>query len=184
MSWRLDCLEDIKSTVITMSKSISFKIAVGIFALLWVIFLGVVFVYAMLSVNGINIEPGETGDFIPPYVKYPHPPAWFPDGSRLAFGHAGGVYVVDSAGSHLQLVDGGGEFDLANAPSVSPDGSRIAYAAYERDGGSGDRWEIVTAWEIVTTKPDGSDKRRLTENDRFDIDPVWSSDGTSILFEF
>ena len=64
-----------------------------------------------------------------------HPPQWFPDGGRMAFSHEGAVYVVDPAGSHLQLVDGGdGELDLAHGPSLSPDGSRIAYVAYEESG--------------------------------------------------
>ena len=109
-----------------------------------------------------------------------HPPQWFPDGDRIAFSHEGAVYVVDSTGSRLQLVDGGdGELDLAHGPSVSPDGSRIAYTSYERYGWWWDRSE---SWEIVTTKPDGSDRRRLTENDIRDLNPVWSHDGTRIFF--
>ena len=100
-----------------------------------------------------------------------HPPQWFPDGERIAFSHEGAVYVVDSAGSHLQLVDGGdGELDLAYGPSVSPDGSRIAYAAYEE------------SWEIVTARPDGSDWLRLTEDNMSNLNPIWSPDGTRIFF--
>lgn len=99
-------------------------------------------------------------------------PQWFPGGDHIAFNYGRAVYVIDSAGSRLTRVDGGGsKFDVAYAPSVSPDGSRIAYADYSRKN-----------WEIVTARPDGSDQRRITDNDTHDISPVWSSNGTAIVF--
>ena len=93
----------------------------------------------------------------------------------IAFSHLGAVYVVDSGGSHLQLVD-----REAYTPRVSPDGSRIAYSAYKESGWL--PWNHVESWEIMTANPDGSDHRKLTENATFDMDPVWSPDGTSIFF--
>ncbi len=92
----------------------------------------------------------------------PQTPRWFPDGQRIAFSYKGGVYVVDSAGSQVQLIDGGGsELDLAYGPSVSPDGSRIAYTAYKQPGGLfGDKSE---GWRGFTANADGTDQRRITE---------------------
>ncbi len=121
-------------------------------------------------------------------------PVWFPDGNRIAFSQSGRLYVVDSDGLHLQWIDGSGVgLDIVAAPSVSSDGSRIGYAAYfqgrEINTEDGD---IVTtkeepgtdteSWEIVTAKPDGSDKIRLTQNDTLDMYPAWSPDGTQIAF--
>jgi WD40-like Beta Propeller Repeat len=50
------------------------------------------------------------------------PPAWSPDGSRLAFCAPGGIWVIGVDGSGLRKVIPNGE-----NPSWSPDGSRIAY---------------------------------------------------------
>ena len=97
-------------------------------------------------------------------------PHWFPDGDHIVFSHGRAVYLINSTGSRLEMIEGGGrDLDLAYGPSVSPDGSRIAYAVYKKN------------WEIVTAKPDGSDQRRLTDNDTHDIGPVWSPDGTRIF---
>ncbi|MCE2404448.1 MAG: PD40 domain-containing protein [Dehalococcoidia bacterium] len=107
-------------------------------------------------------------------------PRWFPDGDRIAFSHIGGVYVVDSDGSRVQLVHGGAlvrggarEQEFAYGPSVSPDGSLLAYSAYSESDG----------WEIVTAKPDGSNQRRLTDGDAPSTNPAWSPDATHIFFE-
>ena len=57
-------------------------------------------------------------------------PQWFPGGDRIVFNDRGAVYVIDSTGSQLVKVGGSTDThqDTAFAPSVSPDGSRIAYA--------------------------------------------------------
>ena len=99
-------------------------------------------------------------------------PQWFPGGDRIVFNDRGAVYVIDYTGSQLIKVGGstGTHQDTAFAPSVSPDGSRIAYAHYTDN------------WEIMTANPDGSDQRRLTHNDTDDVGPVWLPDGTSVVF--
>ena len=148
-------------------------------AVLGVVFVGVVVFYVMVFGAITSIEPGlVTYEYERKRASEPRAPQWFPDAGLIAFSHAGAVYVIDSAGSRLQLIDGGSdELDLAYAPSVSPDGSRIAYSGYKKSG-------RTESWEIVTANPDGSDGHPLTKNDRLDINPVWSPDGTSIVFEW
>lgn len=151
-----------------------FSIALHLLAVLWVI--------AFINL-GYREDPGVPP--LPRLVTDPYPPQWFPDGDRIAFSHAGSIYVVDSSDWGLQLTDGNGKqrtgddlIGLSFGPSVSPHGSRIAYAAYER---AGPWWNRSESWEIVTARPDGSDRLRLTENDRMDLNPIWSHDGTRIL---
>ncbi len=139
--------------------------------------------YAIAFINlSYREDPGVPP--LPRFVTDPYPPAWFPDGDRIAFSHAGSIYVIDSSG--WQLIHGNGKeptgddyIGLSYGPSVSPDGSRIAYAAYERYG-----WWLFRSegWEIVTARPDGSDQRRLTKNKIRNLSPVWSPDGTRIFF--
>lgn len=78
-----------------------------------------------------------------------------PDGSKIAwFGLSSskdvpsGIYVSPLAGGPSVLLD-----TLGQQPAWSRDGSRIAYAGYNRDSNS------YTLW---TMNPDGSGKRRLT----------------------
>lgn len=63
--------------------------------------------------------------------------------------------------------------DYETAPSYSPDGLRIVYAA----GVPGDR-----ADHIFTIQRDGSAKRQLTDIDANDTSPRFSPDGESIVF--
>ena len=117
------------------------------------------------------------------------PPSWSPDGSLIAFGFAGGVYTVKLDGSGLSLLAGGGgranidHRDRASSPSISPDGTRIAYAAFKHDGWL--PWDTDYGWDIVTSALDGSDRRRLTSGEHdgvMYVSPVWSPDGTRIAF--
>ena len=109
-------------------------------------------------------------------------PQWSSDGSHIVFTKLNNpeavwpdddVYSVTSDGSQLRLV-----YEDARWPSISPDGTRIAYGT-TRDG--------RLPFYIETAKLDGSDRRQLTElasNDATlnDVSPSLSPDGQSIAF--
>ena len=117
-------------------------------------------------------------------------PQWSPDGRLIVFSHNQVVHTMALDGSRLRDVtsddppkwiwnyDDG--FDVAQSPSISPAGSRIAYAAYKHD-----RWWLPGIedhqWDIVTSKVEGSGRRRLTKSGGR-LSPAWSPDGSHIAF--
>ncbi len=121
---------------------------------------------------------------------------WSPDGSRIAFGYAGRIYLVESDGSRLQLIHSGddeiynsddeiyhkgGEVYNFSSPNISPDGTRLAYAAREHSKWF-PPWGKDYDWEIVTSDIDGAGQRRLTRSEGVDDSPVWSPSGSHIAF--
>ena len=111
---------------------------------------------------------------------------WTPDGSRIVLGHAGGIYVVEADGTELTSLSGSYEpahmnsktAEIDFSPTLSPDGSRAAYATLRY--AEGELREHT--YEIAVQPLDGSDRVRLTNNGRDDIAPSWSPDGSRIAF--
>jgi Tol biopolymer transport system component len=89
------------------------------------------------------------------------PPAWSPDGRRIAFEQSGDIYAIN--------VDGSSQTNLTTNPADdtfpvwSPDGRQIAFIS-ERDGNK----------EIYVMNADGSHQTRLTTHPEDDTNPVWS----------
>ena len=95
------------------------------------------------------------------------PPVWSPDGSRIAYSVVfGGVYVVDSDGGNVELLN-----DSGNGPAWSPDGSRIVFGVSRPAAEAG----------IYIMDSDGSNPELLTASSS-DAPPEWSPDGSRILF--
>ena len=129
-------------------------------------------------------------------------PQWTPDGADVVFAveHWSSIdpfheelpkpgiriYVAASDGSSLVPINNyGSELHIDHSPSISPDGSRIAYSAYRHVGGDTTWGDYTRYFEIEMSKLDGSDRRTLTEGTGlagFDISPVWSPDGSHIAF--
>jgi len=101
-------------------------------------------------------------------------PLWSPDGEEILF-------ISDRDGGndeyYLMSKDGWNVRRLTETPDAaewdaawSPDGAQIAFVS-DRDGNA----------EIYLMRADGSDVRRVTENQVDDGIPVWSPDGRSLL---
>ena len=119
-----------------------------------------------------------------PLLLSPH---WSPDGTHITFGNTGfsprrgEIFTIDMDRMRLHKVHGAaGSDDLAFAPSLSNDGSRVAYVAVEHPTWL--PWVKHYGWKITTSDLYGSRKRTLTKKESWDLYPVWSPDGTRIAF--
>ena len=100
--------------------------------------------------------------------------AWSGDGSRLAFWSPPYVYTMDADGSNRLQLRWGGD------PSLSPDGSQIAYSTTAR-------FFPESNQEIFLMDADGSNVRNLTNEPLgpewgHDYSAAWSPDGTQVAF--
>ncbi len=93
--------------------------------------------------------------------------AWAPDGQRLAYAAAGGVWVMDVSDAISRQVVTCGIDENACSIAWSPDGSRIA---------------VVQAGRLELVDPDGGN-RTVIHDEQGIVQPVWSPDGSRIAFQ-
>jgi len=96
-------------------------------------------------------------------------PALSPDGSKIAFGANGGIWVVNNDGTNPNLIS----FEGDSQPAWSPDGTKIAFSS-TRTG----------VPQIFTMTPIGTEVTNISNdpngNDRM---PTYSPDGSKIAFQ-
>lgn len=139
--------------------------------------------------DGVTIDEAQRVTIVPEGKDFDSEPQFSPDGEWIAFTRfkncevscLSAIYRVDSDdGSDLRRLT---PWELeASAPDWAPDGKKIAFDSCDsgRVGCSGD---------IYVMKANGSGRTRLTNNppvteDLFEFanNPVWSPDGTKILY--
>ncbi len=109
-------------------------------------------------------------------------PSFSPDGQKIAFASDNDgdleVYVVNADGSNLQQLTDNTVEDYG--VDWSPDGTRIAFTR-ERAFGAGSGSEAGNG-DIYVMAADGTNQTRLTRHGNFDFYPIFSPDGTKIVF--
>ena len=97
--------------------------------------------------------------------------AWTPDGRTIVFAsrNDGKLFAVPAHGGKARRIDEGP--GNHHSPSISPDGTRVAYVA--------ERGEDV---DIFIAALDGSWARKVSRGDEYVLEPKWSPDGSRLLW--
>ena len=136
--------------------------------------------FAAIYACDFNLFPLESGlngweDVVDVHANAVYTLQWSPHGDHIVFVGVTPprryIYVVASDGSRLWTASdtGGDKFDYS--PDISPDGSRIVYVTTYNEN-----------LDIETSRLDGSDRLKLTDNEEWNISPAWSPDGSRIAF--
>ena len=158
----------------TLRKKVIIILSTVLLGVPFLLLLGFVSIFAIAALGGLGIGASESYGNLPEFVFHTDPtPQWSSDGSSIVFGHGDGrIYVVSADGARLNSISSSrGKYDIDISPSVSPDGTQVVYATLRHKTGR------TRDFEIVASGLDGSDSRRLTENQVLDRYPVWSPSG-------
>jgi len=122
---------------------------------------------------------------VPVSFVWPGHPDWSPDGSLIAFSHTDGIAVVrpDGTGERAVATRTSGPQEINNytllRPDWSPEGTRLTFQrGTDVISGAGH----VADSEVAVVNADGSGMQVLTDNLVSNHAPVWSPDGSKILY--
>lgn len=109
-----------------------------------------------------------------------HQPRWSPDDSQVLFV----VGQVSQANSAIFVMRADGRNPRKLSPwgmwgTWSPDGGQIAFSSLGRAGS----WQEGDPIDLFVMNADGSNTRRLTEQQGGNQDPDWSPDGRMLVFD-
>ena len=151
----------------------------------WVLLLSLVFMGSSVSLCGQPYYGSPDWYSMHTFIRPRVIPQWTPDGTQIMFivGSYKGrdltysyesTYLVNADGSSIKLISKGidDEHLVHRGHDISPDGSRVVYATSRHD-----------RFQLETSKLDGSDRERLTDNEYIDVYPDWSPDGERIAFQ-
>ena len=98
-----------------------------------------------------------------------------PDERTVPREHRWGIYRLDIDSQDVELIYSSPDEIFTSAPRLDSRGERIVFA---QKTGSMDN----TAMEIYAIDVDGENLQRITDNDYWDLYPVWSPDDAQIAF--
>lgn len=108
-------------------------------------------------------------------------PQWTPDGETIVVSRQEKLLGIDVSTGQIEIIsqkkrNPSDILQIDYSPSVSPDGSRIAFTTHRfvNDG--------YYSWDIAVSAIDGANIEKLTRSKGRDRNPVWSPDGSRIAF--
>ena len=134
---------------------------------------------SMGQVSQCNPSEEEVERYFSSY-RWIYTPQWTPDGQMLILGRTSSLYSLDTNTGELVALSvetsGPDILQVDYSPSLSPDGTRIAFMTtrFVTDG--------YYSYDIAVSDIDGRRAKQLTPSTAREINPSWSPDGSRIAF--